>query len=874
MAMPQWLQTILIILAVLLAVYLIAVLAQVILAKALRRQAEPMRTSIQRAQQEVAAARDKLDNLTPMINGGTKELPFGPLYDQARLLLKRGMTSVNEVQNQLAAITAQEIPEEPLSSSLRLMPMSKEVAQRVSTRRGVKTVSVHLTEVNDTLARINQLQIDIEALPQREKEALLQLQKRSAEAVALIESESRPKRPMIEERDVLTEADALLAQANKLLADAKPPQAAVIIAYPLRLKAHEQFQTLDRMITAAADKRTNAEAALARSDEHLNALTAAIAADKTAGFARPQFTAQANGLAERIAATQNMVEQGDYDMALGALAELDKDSLAQQTALAALNAERLRVTTLADNASRRLSTVTQWVAETPERFDLDVTRAAAQQLQEASDQLRSLIPLEDVAVMAAAIDLDRQVEDTFTRASNVRDDFVASERRFDDLSKTLNDPSVQTLVSQTTGVASELSKANRSYWGELTPEAITASAGELAEQWQILRGQLTQVQESELVEVLGRMEGVQAMFDRASVLHGEAVKALTQLDADRLQATTALNDDVMVKLLADAQTIGAQSPSLAEQPALITARVEELRGELQAPAPDFKTINANALRLRREAEGYVADYQQRLQQVRGQLGLLRYRLSETRDNLSGLNEDARIDFVPITESANERVNAWLSGYEAAAVAPLEAAQAILSEGEAAERDAAAQLSEATAIAKSVNDRLPPIKTAIAELNGTLSSAQAGLRAMADVGGERWGQVMLDPAREPLTEALEQLAKLEQPPQKLSPEAAQAAAGRIESLVINARVQAMESHADIARRVAEVQEKRDELSRALSDGEAAAAADANLQDDWQLVRQQVAGLELRWTNATSYAEAVEALTQAVQRAQRFVQGVRT
>ncbi len=869
--MPEWLRTVSIVLAVLVALYLIAVVLQIVLAKLLRRQAAPMRASIQKTQWEITDAASKLEAIAPSINSGPREMPFGPLYDQARLLLKRGVANVSEVREQLAAITASEIPEQPWGEAFKLVPITIEIVRRWRTRRSVKTVSVHLTEVNDTLSRIKQLQAEIATIPQREKDALLHLQKRVAEAAAMIESEIRPKRPLIEERSLLREIGARVEQADKLLAAPEPSQSAITAAYPLRMRASEELQSLDKMIATVVEQRTDAEASLTKSGEQLSAFKSAIAADEQAGYVRSHFVAAADRLAERIATAQALVEEGEYASAVSALAEVDRDLAVQHDALAALNQERVRVAGLADKATQRLGTVQGWIAETPARFERDVAGEAANRLQVLVEQLRTLVPLEDIERMAEATELDRQVEDAFTQAGQANDAFIAAHMRFEALIGKLNEENVQSLASSAARIVSELGETNRNYWGDLTPEAITTAAESATAQWRAIRDQLGAIKESALSEVLIRLEGVAEVFDRATALCDRATQALAQRDADKLQASTMLTDDAMTKLLAEIAQIAVESPSLAELPARVQERVEALRGELQTPAPDYQRIYTDADQLRQEAASFATNYRQQLQQLRNQLGLLKYRLEEVRDNLNQLRENPRIDFAALIEPAAAAIREWLSGYASAAAAPLDAAREALATGEGVERDALAQLSAAMAVANFIGERLSPTRAALAELNGVLSSAQIGLHEMADMGGERWGQPMLAPIREQLDDVLARLGRLDQPAQKFVPEEAQREMAQIEAALKDLREQAAAAHADIARRVAEIRERKAQLAQALADGDAWVAATPAFAEEWRLVRQQISGLELRWTNATSYAEALEAMTQAIQRARRFVEG---
>lgn len=870
MTMPDWLSTLLLVLVILVALYLVAVIAQIILARLLRRQAEPMRRSIEVAQREIASARSKLDDLAPAINGGPKEMPFGPLYDQARLLLKRGMANVNEVQTRLARIVAEEIPEQPWSAALQLVPMTVEVAKRLKARRGVKTVTVHLTEVNDTLNRIQTLQTEIGALPAREQEAVLKLQHRAAEAAATIEAETRPKRPLTEERSTWKQASALVEQASALLADPNPSQPNVIVAYSLRTKANEHLLVLDKMLTDTTEQRTRAEAAVTQSSEALQSFQHVIAEDEKSGNIRSRFRRLADQLADWLAELRARVEQGEYEIAQGELAEFENDLVTQRSALDALNRERARVVGLANSADQQLHTLTRWIEEASPRFDLDEIGSAARQLQHHVEQLRRLIPLEAIEGMTAAAEHARQAETIFAQAGQAHERFIAARARLDEIGRTLNDESVTALESQAARLAEELRSAHHSYWGELTPDVLTAAADELTNAWQAIRPKLDAIKQSMLVEVLEQVEAAFARFDHANRWCQQAAQALMRRDADRLQATAALDHAALAGLLIEADRIGAESPSQAAPPQRFRVRAGALRAELRAPAPDYRHIHASAAQLHAEVEGFVAGYQQRVQQVRGQLGLLKYRLLELREGLGRLNDDPRIAFAASLDPLAHDVDAWLAGFDSAADAPLDAAQAALAAGEEVERAALTQLNTATQVQKQINEAIASLKTALAETNGILSAAQAGLHAMAEIGGERWGQTMLDPACEQLTEALEQLAKLDRPSPKLAPEAAQAAVTRLKAMTTTARERAAEAHADIARRVDEARDRRTRLSQALTEGEAIAAANAQWLEDWQLVRRQVSGLEQRWTNATSYAEAVEAMAQAIQRIQRFIE----
>jgi hypothetical protein len=319
-------------------------------------------------------------------------------------------------------------------------------------------------------------------------------------------------------------------------------------------------------------------------------------------------------------------------------------------------------------------------------------RGAQQQLHDIAERLHSLLPGEDVEALEAAADLGPQADDIFKRASRVHEDFVAGQRRYAELAETLNDASVRSEAAMTLQVSAELGKANRAYWRDLTPEALAEAADALSRSWRALRGDLGTINDSELPAALARMETTHAAYVRAGELHAQAIRALTQVDADRLQASTALSDDVIVQLLNEGDAIGQVSPSYAEAPRRIRERVEELRAELDQAAPDFHTINANAQRLRREAETFVADYHQRLQHVHSHLGEIGASIRTSVIDIDVLTGDPRVDFDAALMPVAERARAWLTRYDGLAI-PLDAAQVALAEGEVIARETDAVVSE-------------------------------------------------------------------------------------------------------------------------------------------------------------------------------------
>lgn len=865
--MPEWLQTVLIVAAILLVAYLIAIAVQVILAQVLRRQNQPMRESLQRAQHDLASLRAQLEQLAPEINAGPSEMPFGPLYDQARDLLKKGLSSADDLQSRAAAVAGQQIGEQPLARSLLLVPVSREVTQRLAARTQVKTATVQLTEVNEALTRIRHIQSDIDALPAREKVVIDQLRSRAVQAGRAIDAETRAERPMSAERAALERANGLIDESTRLLADPKPAQTAVIVAYPLRVQAEEHLTEVDRAVTAVRDRRKEAELALEKATTQLGIHDRVISGDESAGLPRPAFRARSGDLRARLEAARAQIDRGDYDGATRDLTALSQDIEAQRMALARVTRARETVAGLAVVADERATTVEQWAAQAPAPVDPDVTRGALQQLRDIAERLHSLAPAEDADAMEAAADLGRQADEVFARASRVHEDAVAGQRRHAELTRTLNDAGVASMVATARQVAAELSQAHPSYWRELTPGAINAAADDLAQQWQALSPSLAVIPESEMPEVLARAEGVQATYARTGDLHAQAIRALTQVDADRLQADTALNDTMVGRLLDEADAIGQSSPAFAEPPRRIRARIEELRAEMAQPAPDYHTINANALRLRREAETFVADHEQRLQHVLSHLGEIGATIRQDAASLQALADETHIDFGAEVTPLAQRARAWLSRYDGAAV-PLDVAQAALSEGEAIARDADAVVGECQAVRDALNEQQAAGRAALDDLDAWLAQARADLDALAGVGAKRWGPDMLAYPASMAAELRAELERIERGPGKLAPAQARGAVDALARSVSRARERAAHAQADVANNVAEISRRRAQLTQACVRAEALAREHPEFRPEWEALRGRIAVLEGRAAEASSYGEALDALTQAVQRTEAF------
>jgi hypothetical protein len=861
-------QTFLTVAAILAAIYLVIVLIEVIAVLVLRREYQPTQRGIERAQGDVRDARKRIDQLAPFIDSGTKEPPFGALYAQARDLLRRANESVGEAHRQLDTATRNSIPEQPIANSFLVAPVAKEISQRLSLRRGAKTAAVQLTAFNDTFERIGQIQTDIKALPHKEKEALNLVRQRSVDASAAIDAEARSKLPLIAERDRLRQVNGYIAQMGSLLADPAPTEAAVVAAHGLRMRADEQLQGLDAAMKKVAGERVALIDQLAAAGDELAKHQDKIAEEAGAGMTRAQFTESVSQLRARLHEVKALADAGDYSSAKSTLDAHRIAFVEAQSRLAQVQQARENILAMDSKAQGRMATLQQWMNETPARFDLDLTGGMLFQLQGISDQLKALAPSEDLNALSTAGMLDANIDDVFNRATVTRHDFEQGRNQFDEIAAVVNEDSVPAMAAQVKQVAGELARVNTAYWGDLAPARMTEAADALLAQWHAEKGDLEKIKESALPAALLRMQPLREQFNAVGALHADAVRALTTVDADKLQANTGLSDDVIAKLLSDAEDIGRGSPSLGETPALLLARANELRSALQTPAPDYKDVAAHAQRLRSDAQAFMADHARRREQAQAGLDAVHVRVVGLRARLAQLNEDARIDFSAGALPVMQRMDAWAGRREAWHGAPLDDLLRTLGEGEALVGEAEAVLGDAAQVSRQLSERSEAMRTTLAELNGVMSSAQAGLSAMSPLGSARWGEVMLEDARKPMIAVVERMALLEQPAQRPSPEAALAAMAEAEHLAHAARARADVHLGDIASRLADVNDKRRALTQAIAVAEDAAQDNAQLQDELRAVQGRVQQLEMRSADATSYAEALDALTQAVQHAQRF------
>lgn len=867
--MLDWMQSLLTVGIVLVAIYLVIALIEVIVVQMLRHEYQPVQRSIERAQQDVRDAHKRIDQLVPFVESGTKELPFGALYAQARDLLHRANESVREAQRQLDAATRQAIPEQPLARSLLILPVAQEIVQRISLRRGAKTAAVQLTAFNETFDRIGQIQTDIRALPAKEKDALNGVRQRSVDVTAGLDAEVRPKLSLTSERDKLRQVNGYITQMGNLLADNAPTEAAVVAAHGLRLRAEEQLQALHAAVQRVAGERATLIETLGSVDDDLASHQAQIETEAAAGMTRAHFLEDIARLQARCAETRALVDAGDYASARSALDDLKLSLADAQGRHAQVRQARENILSIDAKAQGRIATLQQWMSETPVRFDLDLLRGMLHQLEGASAQLKSLAPTEDVAALGGAGAIDAGIDDLFNRATMTRHDFEQQRSRFDEVASVVNDESVPAMAAQAQRVAGELAQVNTTYWGDLTPDRIHAAASALVAQWEAERNHISTIKESEMPAVLARLQPIREQYNVAGGLHADALRVLTSIDADKLQAQTGLQDDVIESVLGEADAIGRNSPSLAQTPAQLLARAAELRRQLQTPMPYYKDIAAGAQQLRNDTQAFIASHNKQQQAARASLDAMHERMVGLRARLAALHDAVTIDYAGWTAPILLRMDEWMGRHDTLQTLPLDALQDAARAGDAIIADAERRLDDAAQLSRLLAERGDTLRMALAELNGVMTSAQAGLSAMSDLGSARWGEAMLDDVRKPMIAALERMAMLEQPQQRLVPEAALAALEEAERDVQQARVHADADLAEISSRLDAVADKRSTLAQALAVAEGAAPADVQLHQDLQDVAARVQQLQRRSAEATSYAEALDALTQAAQHAKRLI-----
>jgi hypothetical protein len=874
--MPNWLQIALIVLAAFIVLYGVLVIGQIVAATVLRRQYEPTRRQIESAQQEVTAAKRKLDQLAPFIASGSREMPFGPLYEQARDLMGKASQSVQEATRKIDAIAGEQIAALPSAAALQIVPMTREIMRRLSMREGVRVASVQLTSFNDAIARIGRVQSDIAVLPVRERDTLTQVVDRAHALLAQIDAEARPGQPLAAERDMLKQANAQLNQASRLLMTDAPTEAAVVAAYPLRLKSEKLLGELDASLHAIRQQRQEAEGTLAKLQDALRVHRNEIATEESGGYARPKFAATADTLTTQSIDLKRAIADGNYAEAIAIAGALQREMDAQASALAAVRAERARIIGMADKSARYADTVGQWIKETLGHFHLDVTRGLQAQLHEIEAELRALVPMEDLEAMSGATALENKLEDTFRRATTARNEFEANRNKFDEITSLVNEISVQALAKQTDQSAADLAKINVAYWGALTPERLTQSTSALLKTWENEKAALVQIDESQLPTVLTRLQLVREAYLTTGGLQADAVRTHAIVETEKAQAITALAEESLNRLLQEMDDIATRSPSQAQQPHAFRMQLAELRTEMQHPTPNYRAVGQSVVRVRKEVETFLGEYRQRLQEAQSQLAILNAQLDQDQQALSALDDDPRVDFAPLSVPVLNTLGRWQQTLASEATLPFDEANNMLAQARQIDMDAQQVLESAVEVSKHVAQRTQAAQMSLAELNGVMTSAQAGLSAMTELGSERWGNVLLDGARQAMTEALEWLNRLQQPNRRLSPDEAVLAADRIGALVSAARERADEAHADIAKRVTEYREKQSALQETLHAAEqtlanagAGSEHTAAQQAAYAELRANVAALQGRALEAGSFAEGLDAITQATQHARQFI-----
>ncbi|MCS7061688.1 MAG: hypothetical protein RMN25_11065, partial [Anaerolineae bacterium] len=411
--------------------------------------------------------------------------------------------------------------------------------------------------------------------------------------------------------------------------------------------------------------------------------------------------------------------------------------------------------------------------------------------------------------------------------------------------------------------AATLSTCHPSYWVGVTPEALQTAGAELKRVWRTLATDLTLITESGFTDTLNNVMAVKQRQDELNALCAGAQQIDARVRDDEQRARALLDDAEWLPQIQALESIAPYADALTSLRDRFTASYQELKQSLQAQTPYWPDVISRATRLRDELASALDTYRRQVAQTRDELARLSARLEHSANVLDSLAGYPSLDFRSDALSILERIQAWLTTSEHVNEHDLRAMQTRLADGHAIRAEAQERIARMRRCQAAWLAGQTAIESILAQSNALVDRAVVLQQEGSVYGAGIWMPLRLTACRRQLAAVAERLALLVQPQTKLDPDTALAELERIradaEAILapLTQAVGALEADLTTLRGLHTELKQLEHRARELS----ARAADPS--NRWADVQERIADLEDRWSHASSFEEARDALQAAQQ-----------
>ncbi len=851
------------------AIYMAIVVAEMVLVSQARKQRNQWRENKKQALDRLVNARNRLTELSIAVGSGRHGEPYKSLHDSARQLIENGFGAIDGLLQRIEHNALQDIPDQSVMKALLLFPLAAEIARHRRQQREMDAILNEVAPATEVIAQVEALKDEIASLGQREKSFAAQLRQKALELTAAAQAETRPALPLEDERRLLARANQSLDTIEHLLQSEQPDETEVVAAFPMRTYVENDLEAVSGSLQQISAAREMTEGQLRDAGNRLAALQQDIERDVAAGCRRNRLAEQARVFAGQLEALKIAFGEGRYAQLSNDAPGLVAALQAEQETIRRLRVARDRISATRDGAALQLDDMRAVIRDTPAQFDRDVTRKLAQQIAGAVASLEAMLPSEDLSAMAGAQTIEQQLDAWLKQAAQAQQAFDANRQTLERHTETLNDSTINATIAAADKAAGILRACHPNYWIGTTPDELQLAGAELKGSWRALVTDLGTIAESAFSAALNKVAQVKQQQDALAMLAADTEQVDTRARGDEQRARSLIDDPELLRQLEEFELVAPHSDDLAPMAGQFAVAYQQLKQLAQEPIPYWADIISRATRMRDELASALNAYRQQLAQATSDLTRLKSRLEQMRGTLESLSGQPVLDFESYAREPLQATQEWLTTHARVDERFLGDVQATIESGEAIRLEAQKRISVMRQQQSAFAAGQTAIESILTDANALINQAGQLQKDGSPYGAAVWAPRALALARRPLASVTERLTQLLQSETTRDAETALAELSRIrsdaESVVapLTQAVNALEAN------MIELRGLHDELKQLEDRARELSARSTSRLNKWASTQERIADLEDRWTHATSFEEARDALKAAQELARESI-----
>jgi hypothetical protein len=617
--------------------------------------------------------------------------------------------------------------------------------------RWVGQATTALEELRRTLVRISRLGRD-------EKLALAAARQHTAQVAEQMKSNRHAYAlsDQIARLDAITEK---LDQVGELMADANPQMEAVVRAYPLRLQAEQELESIQDSIVSHQKYQAKHRPQFHQARQRLSEYVAALEEEAEKAYPILGLRASAAALESRLTAMEGLLTGGSYALFESSLKEFNSLLVEQEKRFEKLLKARQAADDLYEKSRAEIDALRQWLKDCPAQYEMDVSQSHLADLEIQVGKLTRLQQSEDAEafhqVKFISFDMIHQTQKAFER----------SLQEYQSLHLRHTEKTVRQMEQRAGQAVRLLEERNSSYQTAARLSVIKETVQVLHETWNNLAQNAPgRIRQSRLVELVQAYTTLDKTHTQLVDLCVKAEGIHQQLQAEHNQAMELLADAAFRDL---DRIIHDGGTELGERASSIRQRHDQTNAQLSQTDENFTSLLDQSRKLCAESAKLSGEYISQLENANNHMGQLEERLKEQQAALSTQTQNTLLDFEREVYAIMPGIEAWhqrRGGMQPNSLARL---STFVNEGSDLAGNAQRMLDWIGGAVEQVNQAWKQTLRAADEAERTLGTLQQSLER-SQPSGSAVGQALWQPA-DSINRARRLLDGLSSPRSKLPPE---------------------------------------------------------------------------------------------------------